>query len=243
MTVMPLFFFFFSICNWLDFLAIGCKPRSGRPATEATRKTKDKADVLIWYGSWRELQLVNSERYVQKLISKSNEFKGFHQTGRRFACSSCLTKPPHTTLRSREVIAAVGWTVFSHPSYTADSALSDFQILVLWRMHFEDAVLRTTNSWNSVREELRRAKGFTPQTHSFSRKDEKKAKTLIMQETLCKNNLNSVKVLLIIYVNLTLSVIVVSLKKIMDINLIPTFLSAWLSPPKFLRIFWFHLLL
>ena len=59
--------FFVSMWNWVDFLAIGCKPRSGRPATAATRETKDKADVLIWYGSWRELQLVNPERYVQRL--------------------------------------------------------------------------------------------------------------------------------------------------------------------------------
>jgi len=74
------------------------------------------------------------------------------------------------------VIATVEWTVLSRPSYTADSALSDFQILVLWRMHFEDAVLWTTNSWNSFHEELQRAKCFTPQTYSVSRKNDKKQK-------------------------------------------------------------------
>jgi len=56
--------FLISIWNCLDFLAIGCKPRSGRPATTATTETKDKSDVLIWDGSWREVQIVNSERYV-----------------------------------------------------------------------------------------------------------------------------------------------------------------------------------
>jgi hypothetical protein len=66
-TVMPLFYFFVSMWNWVEFLAIVCKARSRRPATAAKRKTKDKADVLIWYGSWRKAQLVNSERYVQRL--------------------------------------------------------------------------------------------------------------------------------------------------------------------------------
>ena len=67
MTVTPLFFLFVSIWNWVDFLAIGCKPRSGRPATAATRETKDKTAVLIRDGSWKEVQLVTSERYVQRL--------------------------------------------------------------------------------------------------------------------------------------------------------------------------------
>lgn len=53
--------------RWVDFLAIGYKPLSRRPATAATREAEDKVDVLIWDGSWRELQQVSSEWYVQRL--------------------------------------------------------------------------------------------------------------------------------------------------------------------------------
>jgi hypothetical protein len=121
-----------------------------------------------------------------------------------------MTKAPHTTLRSRKVIAAVGWTVLSHTPYTADSALSDFQIFgplknTLRGSRYAEIEQLKQRVWGATT-----GKGFYA-TGIQRLKGGKKP--LIMQETLCKNNLNFVKFVPIIYVNLIVSVVIASDKK------------------------------
>ncbi|GFR63115.1 transposase [Elysia marginata] len=36
--------------------------------------------------------------------------------------------PPHTCIRTRETIALFGWTTLPHPSYSPDSAPSDYHL-------------------------------------------------------------------------------------------------------------------
>lgn len=175
-TLCPYFFFFFvSLWDWVDFLAIGCKHRSGRPATAATTETKDKSDVLIWDGSWRQLKLVNSERYVPRLDKQNQRIRRV---------------PPN-----RKMIRLL----FRHDNATAHHFCAHGRWLQQWVelfslilptlpvRHFSTSkfwspdecasrtpLCWTTNSWGGVREELRRAKSFTPQTYSVSRKNKKK---------------------------------------------------------------------
>jgi histone-lysine N-methyltransferase SETMAR len=63
---------------------------------------------------------------------------------------------PHTSLRTREAIATMGWTVLRHPPFSPDLAPSDFNLFdplkdALRGRRFADDELK-----HSVREELRR---------------------------------------------------------------------------------------
>jgi hypothetical protein len=113
-----------------------------------------------------------------------------------------MTTLPHTTLR--------WWTVVSHPLYTTDSALSDCQYFgplkdALQGRHFADDDKLKQRAWGAPT-----GKDFTRETYSVPRKIKKAS---ILQDTLCKNTLHFVKVVPIIYVNLAVSVIVVSANK------------------------------
>jgi hypothetical protein len=116
----------------------------------------------------------------------------------------------HTSLHSRKTTAAVGWTVLHHPPYNPNLAPSNFQLLAPQRMHSEDATLQMTMRWTTVciNRSDTLAKNFMWVTYRISWKD---GKSVLILETLSKNNINFVKdvhitfVYFIIIINLTRS--------------------------------------
>ena len=58
---------------------------------------------------------------------------------------------PYTSLHTTEAVAKAGWTVLRHPPRSPHFAPYDFHLFGPWKVHFDDAVLRTTMSWNTAR--------------------------------------------------------------------------------------------
>jgi hypothetical protein len=55
---------------------------------------------------------------------------------------------PHTSLRTSEAIAKMGWTVLPHPAHSPDLAPSNYRLfdLVNSHKHYVDAILQTTTN-------------------------------------------------------------------------------------------------
>ena len=109
----------------------------------------EKMESCSW-NSERDAK-INSERYVQTLKLQQRIRKD--RPNRKISQGPPLhgNTKPYTSVRTREAVAKTGWTVFPHPPHSPHFAPSDFHLFGPWRVQFEDAVLRTTTSWNTAR--------------------------------------------------------------------------------------------
>jgi hypothetical protein len=119
-------------------------PRAGRPATANT------PDMLMPSGA-----TINSEAYMNTLSKLEKRFRrvrsGKNPTEMLLQHDNAR---PHTSLRTREHITKMGWTVLSHPPYSPDLAPSDFHLFLslkdaLCGPHFEDdnSVIEAVRKW------------------------------------------------------------------------------------------------
>jgi hypothetical protein len=121
----------------------------------------------------------------------------------------------HISLRTREAIATVEWTVFPYPVYNPGLAPSDFHLFdrlkdALQAPHFvdDDDKLKHT-----VYEDLQHF-GKELYATSIQCLMQRWKSVLIMRDTLWKNNFNFVKHIPMMYVNFLIIVVIVSEKKI-----------------------------
>jgi len=113
---------------------------------------------VFWESEWITIveflergATTNSERDVQK-VKKLKQRIRMVRPNRKIDQVLLLldNNRPHTSPRTREAITTIGWTVLPHPPYSTDLAPPDYHILAPWRMHLEDNLLHTTESWNTV---------------------------------------------------------------------------------------------
>jgi histone-lysine N-methyltransferase SETMAR len=115
---------------------------------------------------------------------------------------------PHTNLHTRQAVAKVGRTVLPHSPYSPDLAPSDFVPFgllkdALWGRRFAD----DNELIHRVREQLRR---FSKEFYAtVIERLTQRWKSVLIMETLWKNDLNFVKDVHMIYVNFIVIVILI----------------------------------
>ena len=115
------------------------KPRSGRPCTAVTPRNEERLDQLI----------SKSDRYIATLNKLKVRISRVRPEKKTTFLLQHDNARPHTSLKTVEHIANLGWTVLPHPTYSPDLAPSDFHLLGLMKdglhgQHFpsNDAVVR-----------------------------------------------------------------------------------------------------
>jgi hypothetical protein len=101
-------------------------PRAGRPATANTPNMLNGADAII-----RADRRIKTRQLALQL-SISTGSVCFRRVGPGKNPAEMFLQHdnarPHTSVRTREHITKMGWTVLPHPSYSPDLAPSDFHL-------------------------------------------------------------------------------------------------------------------
>jgi len=94
-------------------------------------------------------QTINSDRYIAMLTKLKARISRVRPEKKTTFLLQHDNARPHTSLKTVEHIANLGWTVLPHPTYSPDLAPSDFHLLGLMKdglhgQHFpsNDAVVR-----------------------------------------------------------------------------------------------------
>jgi histone-lysine N-methyltransferase SETMAR len=112
-------------------------------------------DGLILVGVMPRSATINSEAYISTLNKLKKRFRGvWHGKTPAEMLFQHDNAHPHTSLRTREHITKMGWTVLPHPSYSPDLTLSDFHLFgalkdAMRGTHFEDddSVIEAVRKW------------------------------------------------------------------------------------------------
>jgi len=107
------------------------KPRSGRPCTAVTPRNEERLDQLIRADrriTTRELGTINSDRYIATLTKLKARISRVRPKKKTTFLWQHYNAMPHTTLKTLEHIANLGWTVLPYPPYSPDLAPSDFHL-------------------------------------------------------------------------------------------------------------------
>jgi histone-lysine N-methyltransferase SETMAR len=72
---------------------------------------------------------INSDTYIKTLKALQKHYRRVrpHKIIAEILLQ-CNSAQPHTSFRTQEAIAKLGWTILSHPPYSPDLAPSDFNL-------------------------------------------------------------------------------------------------------------------